>query len=140
MNINVDDLSLKSNELFQEFLRNNPGRGYLKIRATAASEALPVSGVSIVVSKKIGNDNIIFFTGQTDNSGMINGIVRTYDIVQTIDYELDGKTISESVVINYTLHANYTPINGGDRVTEFSYEIPDKDAEKYKEVKDIYDL
>ena len=70
----------------------------------------------------------------------VNGIVRTYDIVQTIDYELDGKTISESVVINYTLHANYTPINGGDRVTEFSYEIPDKDAEKYKEVKDIYDL
>ena len=48
MNVSVDDPILKNDSDFQEFLKNNPGRGYLKIRASAASEALPISGVDII--------------------------------------------------------------------------------------------
>ena len=65
---------LKNNKDYQLFTSQNPGVGTLKIRASSASEALPISNVKIVVSKKIGNDTIIFFEGQTDDSGMINGI------------------------------------------------------------------
>ena len=59
---------------YQDFIKNNPGKGNLKIRAYAASEALPVSGLRIVVSSTINNQKIIFFDGLTDSSGMINTI------------------------------------------------------------------
>ncbi len=65
---------LKNNKDYQLFISQNPGTGTLKIRASSANEALPISNVKIIVSKKIGNDTIIFFEGQTDNSGMINNI------------------------------------------------------------------
>ena len=72
MIIKVDDI--KDDNIYNEFLKDNPGRGTLKIRVTSASEALPVSGVNVVVSKEIGNDTYIFYEGQTDSSGMINNI------------------------------------------------------------------
>lgn len=66
--------SLVNNQTYTEFIKNNPGMGTLKIRATSASEALPIKDVNIVVSKQIGNDTYIFFEGKTDESGMINNI------------------------------------------------------------------
>ncbi len=72
MIIKVDDV--KDDNVYNEFLKDNPGRGTLKIRVTSASEALPVSGVNVVVSKDIGDNTYIFYEGQTDSSGMINNI------------------------------------------------------------------
>lgn len=65
---------LKNDSAYQDFLNSNPGVGNIKVRATSANEAFPVSGVSVVVSKVIGDNTIIFFEGMTDESGMINGI------------------------------------------------------------------
>ena len=98
MNINVDDPKLKSDEEFQKFLEENPGRGFLKVRATSANDAVPVEGVNVIVSKKIGDNNVIFFSGQTDESGMINGIVlptpkkvlSDEDIPKFTKYELEA--------------------------------------------------
>lgn len=111
MNINIDDPILKNNQEFQEFLKNNPGRGFLKIRATAASEALPVSGVEVIVTKKIGDDTIKFFSGQTDNSGMINGIVlptpskNTNDLVapEFAEYDLHVLYPKENIDKHYSV-------------------------------------
>ena len=72
---NTDIEVLKNNQDYQQFLRDNPGSGVLKVRATSASEALPISDVKITVSKEIGNDIIVFFEGFTDESGMVNNIV-----------------------------------------------------------------
>ena len=72
MIIKVDEI--KDDNTYNEFLKENPGRGTLKIRTTSASEALPVSGVNVVVSKEIGDNTYIFYEGQTDSSGMINNI------------------------------------------------------------------
>ncbi|MBR4618285.1 MAG: hypothetical protein IKO49_03170 [Bacilli bacterium] len=65
---------LNNDQSYQNFLNDNPGIGTLKIRATSASEAIPINNVLITVSKEIGNNTIIFFEGRTDESGMINGI------------------------------------------------------------------
>lgn len=65
---------LKNDQSYQTFLNENTGEGNLKVRATSASEALPVVGVSVVVSKNIGENTIVFFEGTTDESGMINDI------------------------------------------------------------------
>ena len=43
---NINDTNMQ----YQNFRRNNMGTGGLKIRAYAASEAVPISGLKIVVS------------------------------------------------------------------------------------------
>ena len=66
------DKEFQQSDLYQQFLKTNSGKGNLKIRAYAASEALPVTGLHIVVSTDVGNDRIVFFDGLTDASGMID--------------------------------------------------------------------
>ena len=58
-------------DIYQIFLKENPGKGNLKIRAYAASEALPINGLHVVVSTSFENQVISFFDGYTDASGMI---------------------------------------------------------------------
>lgn len=111
MNINIDNPILNDDKDYQAFLKNNPGRGFLKIRATSASEAVPVEGVKITVSKEIGDNNIIFFDGKTDESGMINGITLptppkvTSDLVAPnfADYRLHAEYSSENFDKNYVI-------------------------------------
>lgn len=93
MNINE---FMKTNE-YNEFIKNNPGIGKLKIRSYAASEALPVEGLNIVVSSIINNNKIIFFTGKTDSSGMIPTIslptpnlISNLEIPNTIKYDIEA--------------------------------------------------
>ncbi len=104
MNINVNDEILSSDTAYQEFLRTNTSTATLKIRASAASQALPVSGVNIVVSKEIGNNNIIFFEGVTDDSGMINNIVLPAP-------QLNPNDEVAPTLINYTVKATYPQDN-----------------------------
>ncbi len=71
---NFNNEAYQNTESYQKFIQANPSNGYLKIRASAASQALPISGVKIVVSKIIDGNNIIFFEGVTDSSGVIERI------------------------------------------------------------------
>ena len=66
MIIKVNNGTLNNDPIYQEFIKDNPGQGTLKVRATSASEALPIKDVNIIVSKQIGNDTYIFFEGKTD--------------------------------------------------------------------------
>ena len=99
MIIKVEDV--KDDNVYNEFLNNNPGRGTLKIRVTSASEALPVSGVNVVVSKEIGNDTYIFYEGQTDSSGMINNIKLPTPVRITSNLEVPNFT-SYKVRVEYS--------------------------------------
>lgn len=74
MNYNINDQSFVNSELYQNFLRENPGTGNLRIRAYAASQAVPVSGVKALVTKNIEGNNVVFFEGYTDASGIIERI------------------------------------------------------------------
>ena len=49
----VNDESFKQSEEYNDFLEQNPGIGYLRIRAYTASEAIPMNGLNIEVSKEI---------------------------------------------------------------------------------------
>ena len=61
MTYNVNDKDFLNSELYRSFINQNPGIGFLKIRAYAASQAVPISGLSVVVSKDIGGNKVIFF-------------------------------------------------------------------------------
>lgn len=94
--MNLDNF-MKTTE-YEEFIKNNSGSGNLKIRAYAASEALPVKGLRIVVSTEINKQRVVFFEGITDASGMINTIslptpklnLNNLEVPSTIKYEIDA--------------------------------------------------
>ena len=93
MNINE---FMKTNN-YSLFIKENPGIGRLKIRAYAASEALPVSNLKIVVSSIISGTKVIFYEGVTDTSGMIPNIslpapslIDNLEIPKTIKYDIEA--------------------------------------------------
>lgn len=103
MTYNVNDKDFLNSELYRSFINSNSGIGFLKIRAYAASGAVPISGLSVVISKDIGGNKVIFFEGVTNESGVIERIslpvprmssdnlivpiVSTYDINTTYEGE-----------------------------------------------------
>ena len=93
---------LQNDQDYQQFLKDNPSRGTLKIRVSSASQALPIENVKIVVSKKIGNNTIIFFDGKTDESGMINNI--SLPTARRVQSDLDVPQFT-----TYLIHATYDP-------------------------------
>lgn len=100
---------LDNDPKYQEFIRNSPGYGYLKIRASSANEAVPVEGLKIIVSKQIGNNKVIFFEGKTDYSGMINDIALpapkpiTNDEIAPTFNEYDVEAINKDIDKNYNI-------------------------------------
>ena len=131
MTYNVNDKDFLNSEVYKSFINSNSGVGFLKIRAYAASGAVPISGLSIVVSKDIGGNKVIFFEGVTNDSGVIerislpapridsdnlvSPILTTYDISAV--YEGENKLYRVNVYdgIYVVQNINLTPnINGVD--------------------------
>jgi len=112
-NINIDNF--KSSFEYREFLKNNPGKGFLKIRVYAASQAIPISNLKVIVSTIIGNNNVIFFEGYSDNSGIIKEIE-----LPTPKLNSNDLIIPQS--ITYNILATYAP----DEISEnFKVEMYD---------------
>ena len=94
---------------FQDFKKENQGTGILNIRAYAANSAIPMSGVNIIVSKVINNQNVIFFQGQTNDSGIISNIVLPTPLIiennmvipMSLDYDL--KAVYENMELYYKI-------------------------------------
>lgn len=101
---NINDENFINSESYQEFLRNNPSRGYLNIRAYAASQAIPISGLRVVVSTNVGNEKVIFFEGSTNSSGIIGGIALPAPKLDPNNLDAPNKT-------TYEVDAIYAPDN-----------------------------
>ena len=86
----------KNGDEYLNYMGENPTVGYLKVRAYAANQAVPINNLKIVVSKKIGNNNVIFFEGYTDQSGTIEKItlptkrlnLSNMDVPKSTTYEI----------------------------------------------------
>ena len=72
---NVNDSNFINSKIYKDYLNDNPSSGGLRIRAYAASGAIPISGVKIVISKLIDNNMVIFYDGITDSSGLIEKVI-----------------------------------------------------------------
>ena len=76
MNIyNINDNNFINSKIYKDYLNDNPKKGGLRIRAYAASGAIPITNVNITISKIIDNNLVIFYQGVTDSSGLIEKIV-----------------------------------------------------------------
>lgn len=109
--VNINDSNFIKTDIYKKFMVNNPGRGTLMIRASAAKEAIPISNLNITVSKTIDNYKIIFFEGKTDNSGMIKKLSlptpaqNTNDLIvpESTTYEISATTEDNSMKQIYTV-------------------------------------
>lgn len=97
-------MSFVNSSTFQNFLRENPESGTLKIRAFAASQAVPIKGLRVVVSKVIDDDNVIFFDGLTNESGIIENIVLPAPKLNSDNMNIPNRT-------TYDITATYIPDN-----------------------------
>lgn len=99
-----NDDNFKNTNLYINFINDNPKQGFLNIRASSASSAIPVEGLKVVVSKIVDNTNIIFFEGYTDSSGMI-------DMITLPAPNLNSDNMIKPQNILYDLYATYLPNN-----------------------------
>lgn len=58
-----------------QYLETNCEQGVLRIQAFRGQQAIPVEGANITVRCPIGGDEMIFFQGTTDASGVIDPIL-----------------------------------------------------------------
>ena len=70
--ISLDEF--KNTDEYNDFISNNPSVGTLKVQAFTAFEAIPVSDTQILITKQIGDNNVLFFNGMTNSSGVIDDI------------------------------------------------------------------
>lgn len=99
------DEEFQKGGIYQNFIKDNPGSGNLKIRAYAFREALPVEGVHIVVSTTYLDYKIIFYDGTTDSSGMIEKIVLPTPVSNddnliiplSITYDIHAEDVLDSI-------------------------------------------
>ena len=101
---NVLDKDFMNSSLYKEFIKNNSSRGSLRIRAYAASEAVPISNVKVTVSTIYENNKIIFFEGYTDSSGLIEKISLPAPSLNMNNLDIPNKRV-------YEVNAMYQNIN-----------------------------
>lgn len=109
-------------ETYQQFLDRNPQKGYLKVQAFAAQQAIPVNNVSIKISKEFTDGEHVFFQSVTDSSG----------IIENISLPAPAEIISESP-------SNLTPYSVYDVTAShpnFSLDIP-PDIQIFSDTKSI---
>ena len=93
--------NVKNLEFYKAFLKQNSGHGTLKIRAYAASEAMPIKNLYVEVSKVIDDKKIIFYEGYTNDSGTIDNI-----FLPTPKLSFDSDTKPDST--NYIISTKYS--------------------------------
>ena len=69
-----DSQEFKESSDYTNFVKENSGEGILKIQAYTANQAYPLEGVDIKIFKEINGNKVIFFSGKTDSSGIIDNI------------------------------------------------------------------
>ena len=102
-NIYIDENLINSSE-YQEFIRNNPSYGSLTIRVSTASGAIPISNLKVTISTVIGKNNVIFFEGYSDSSGIIESISLPAPRLNQDDLVIPNGT-------TYNILATYVPDN-----------------------------
>lgn len=101
---NVNDENFKKSDIYKKFINEHPALGNLRIKASAASGAIPISGVRVTVTTNVENESVIFFEGETDKSGLIERI-------SLPAYKLDQNNLSIPEKTVYNVKATYIPDN-----------------------------
>lgn len=106
---NVNDNQFIESNLYKEFINDNPKFGYLRIRAYSANGAIPIKQLRIVVSIDYKDNKIIFYEGETDESGIIENIKLPAPTINKNNLDVPHYTTYdvEATLPNSNLHKIY---------------------------------
>ena len=130
---NIDDKDFVNSDLYRSFLNSNPSLGFLKIRAYAASGAVPISGMRVIVSKDIGGNKVIFFDGMTNESGVIEKIslpvprMSSDNMISPVitSYDIDTSYEGESRLYKVNMYDNIYVVQNINVTPNISYGVND---------------
>ena len=97
---------------YQDFINENPGVGTVKVQVFTAYGAIPVPDTAILITKVIGNYNVVFFQGDTDSSGIIDNIELPAPVAVPIS--------NPDVVPGYTLYDMIAIHEGYETLKKYS--------------------
>lgn len=63
------------NETYAAFRASNPRSGFLRVQAFAGPQTIPVPGAQVLVTRDFADGTRRFAAGQTDQSGILDGII-----------------------------------------------------------------
>ena len=112
--VDFNDKSFQQSDMYKEFISVNSSSGKLTIRAYAANKALPIEGMKIIVYKIMNNTRVIFYEGNTDNSGLIENIslptpsVSNDDLITppSQDYSIEAIYDMQDLLFNIKMYSN----------------------------------
>ncbi len=119
----------KTTEDYQQFIKENPDIGYLKVMTFTAYQAIPIENVEILITRDIGNNKVIFFRGTTNSSGIIDNIelpapVSGYNVK---DYQVSNYTVYDltAIRIDYETIKKYSiGMFGGVKIIQYVKMVP----------------
>ena len=102
-----------NSENYADYLKDNPGSGLLRVQVFTANQAFPLENVEIKVYKEIDGKRVVFYTGLTDSSGIIDNInLPTKEVKEVVesaaditatDYIIEAKYPKTSVTQKYVV-------------------------------------
>lgn len=95
-----------NSEKYGDYLKDNPGSGLLRIQVFTANQAFPLQDVEIKVYKEIDGKRVVFYSGVTDSSGIIDNIdLPTKEVKKEVESAADIKST------DYVIDARYPKTN-----------------------------
>lgn len=91
-----------NSEKYANYLKDNPGSGLLRVQVFTANQAFPLENVEIKVYKEIDGKRVVFYTGVTDSSGIIDNInLPTKEVKEVVE------SAADITATNYIIEAKY---------------------------------
>lgn len=91
---------------YPTFSKDNPGSGLLKIQVFTANQAFPIKDVKIKITKDIDGENVIFYEGVTNDSGIIDDIS-----LPTKKAKENIESFEDIIYTTYVVSAEYPKTN-----------------------------
>ena len=113
---------------YQDFLKEYPDTGVVRVRVFTAGGVIPLSNTNILIMKQIGDYQVLFYNGVTDSVGFLGDIVLpapkrdllSTDIPHSTPYEMSAIHLGYQDIQQYTIS-----IYGGVTVIQYVRMIPE---------------
>ena len=113
---------------YKEFLKEYPDQGTLRVRVFTMGGLIPLSNTNILILKKIGNYNVLFYNGITDSMGYLKDIVLpapkrdliSMNMPLSTSYDMSAIHLGYQDIQQYTIS-----IYGGITVIQYVRMIPE---------------
>ena len=118
----------KNLDLYQDFIRENPDIGHLKVQVFTAYGAIPIPNTNILITKDIDEYRVVFFQGVTDSSGIISGIALPAPAAVTSTDVAPAYTLYDMTAVNRgyeTLKTYSIGMFGGINVIQYVKMTPE---------------